>query len=199
MLEFKQAVSRLVLQIEKLSPNFSDSRSFLEDILCKLSRDTYLELYRHYGKTDFTYTEIDKGLQVIINLMEVLAIQPSHGKKSFHNISDNSGHNPVQEQKKVFPKQNFNSSSTKPPTNKFRSGNVNSCIFCFNNHSSRYCTNYSSVDSRKDRIKQLSYCFKCLKSGHKAVECKESIVCRNCNKAHHTFCVTLVTRLLTTQ
>ncbi|MCG8034488.1 MAG: DUF1759 domain-containing protein [Candidatus Thiodiazotropha taylori] len=59
------------------------------------------------------------------------------------------------------------------------------CRYCENKHWSDECPTYRTVKERKQQLKDS--CFKCLKTGHLAKECKRSKVCVHCGEvnAHH--------------
>ncbi|XP_052760015.1 uncharacterized protein LOC128202884 [Mya arenaria] len=64
------------------------------------------------------------------------------------------------------------------------------CKYCSRSHWSDECTEYRTVDERKRKIKGC--CFKCLKSGHMANECKTSKACVYCgefNQHHRSLCL----------
>lgn len=63
------------------------------------------------------------------------------------------------------------------------------CKFCAKNHWSDECLEYKTLSDRKKRIK--GSCFRCLKFGHRAVECKSNKSCVYCgeyNKHHRSLC-----------
>ena len=59
------------------------------------------------------------------------------------------------------------------------------CIFCNQNHTSSKCNMITDVNSRKAILKTKGKCFVCLRSGHKASECKSTNNCYKCGSQHH--------------
>lgn len=61
-----------------------------------------------------------------------------------------------------------------------------SCSFCSGAHPRARCTQYSTLEQRIERCKQLKLCFNCLAADHNTVRCpKPKIQCRNCNAQHN--------------
>ena len=59
------------------------------------------------------------------------------------------------------------------------------CIFCEGNHWSDECPKYTTIPSRKDRIK--GRCFVCFKQNHQSKKCNKTRLCYHCgeSKRHH--------------
>ena len=58
------------------------------------------------------------------------------------------------------------------------------CIYCSETHWSNECSNFTTLQSRRDKLKGL--CFKCLQMGHVAKSCTRDRACAHCgNKNHH--------------
>ena len=66
------------------------------------------------------------------------------------------------------------------------------CRFCdLEGHSTYYCSKYKTLDQRKDRCKELKFCFKCTSNKHLAANCPGKsgnlkYPCRVCNSKGHT-------------
>ncbi|MCG7879441.1 MAG: hypothetical protein N0C90_24385, partial [Candidatus Thiodiazotropha endolucinida] len=63
------------------------------------------------------------------------------------------------------------------------------CRFCEQRHWSHECPKYRTVAERKKQLK--GSCFKCLKTGHKAKDCKKGKTCVHCgevNDHHRSLC-----------
>ena len=59
------------------------------------------------------------------------------------------------------------------------------CTFCKQNHTSSKCNMITDVNSGKAIFKSKRKCFVCLRSGHKASECKSTNKCYKCGSQHH--------------
>ena len=59
------------------------------------------------------------------------------------------------------------------------------CTFCIQNHTSSKCNMITDVNSRKAILKSKGKCFVCLRSCHKASECKSTNKCYKCASRHH--------------
>ena len=60
------------------------------------------------------------------------------------------------------------------------------CCFCQQPHPSAKCTTVAQVEARKQILKGSGRCFRCLRRGHIARECRSATKCSNCNGRHHT-------------
>lgn len=66
------------------------------------------------------------------------------------------------------------------------------CIYCNEPHWSDECPRYTTLQTRKEKLKGC--CFNCLKSGHVLKECKVDRACAHCGKKgnhHRSLCSTL--------
>ena len=52
-----------------------------------------------------------------------------------------------------------------------KSKSMSPCAFCGGNHLHRLCTQYTSPNTRKDRLLQSGRCFVCLTKGHLSADC----------------------------
>ena len=59
------------------------------------------------------------------------------------------------------------------------------CEFCRGDHLHEECTKVVDIEKRKELIKRYGRCFKCLKKGHKAQDCRVRVKCASCNGGHH--------------
>ena len=60
------------------------------------------------------------------------------------------------------------------------------CRFCLGDHFSINCSEYTTVDKRRQQAKKLNLCYNCLLSNHAVSECKNAGRCRKCSKKHHS-------------
>uniref|UniRef100_A0A1I8H6U5 CCHC-type domain-containing protein n=1 Tax=Macrostomum lignano TaxID=282301 RepID=A0A1I8H6U5_9PLAT len=59
------------------------------------------------------------------------------------------------------------------------------CTYCKGSHSSESCTNLVSADQRRAFLASEKRCFRCLRLGHLAPQCKDPRPCRGCSGRHH--------------
>ena len=68
--------------------------------------------------------------------------------------------------------------------------NKKSCIICHKNNHFRVmeCQDFRtcSIPHRRAIVIKHGLCFRCLKSGHNAINCPSKINCKTCNRSHHT-------------
>ena len=85
--------------------------------------------------------------------------------------------------------QNSKIHTSRPSVN---SKSMSPCAFCGGNHLHRLCAQYTSPNTRKDRLLQSRRCFVCLKKGHCGADCPafDTRTCKNCKSAghHHLIC-----------
>lgn len=68
----------------------------------------------------------------------------------------------------------------------FLTGNEDiKCAFCLGSHPHVKCTRVTDFKERKNIARKFSRCFKCLRKGHRIVECKTNITCSKCKGDHH--------------
>ena len=194
--EFRLTFEKLLLQIETLTK--SPCRDYLiKDIVAKrLAPKTLQFLYNKYDTFDLTLLQIKDGIGHIIKSMEYSqslsdqSVKPNNKNDDKVNTQPkpkSSNPSTITKQVAVLPKSD---KSVPKPANTQSIPEFSwskSCIFCNQIHSSKYCNKYSTFDGRRDRVRELDLCFKCLKKGHRAAVCTVKPECRNCNGAHHTF------------
>ena len=76
LLNFKLSFEKLVSQIQQLDPLDTSNRLFRETLISKIPATSFDILAQKYKTTQFTYEHITEGLEGIINLMELCALQP---------------------------------------------------------------------------------------------------------------------------
>ena len=64
-------------------------------------------------------------------------------------------------------------------------GTEKNCTFCLKAHSSENCEEVKGINDRKNVLLRNAKCFSCLKSGHRAFQCRSRIACRNCKMVGH--------------
>ena len=60
------------------------------------------------------------------------------------------------------------------------------CAFCEGQHWDDKCEKFNSLEQRKERVKELHLCWKCLQTGHTAKQCSYSKKCFHCKGNHNT-------------
>uniref|UniRef100_A0A914LI66 Peptidase aspartic putative domain-containing protein n=1 Tax=Meloidogyne incognita TaxID=6306 RepID=A0A914LI66_MELIC len=58
------------------------------------------------------------------------------------------------------------------------------CYFCQKKHWSNECRKYSTLQARKERIKEDMRCIRCCRLGHEAADCQHPSKCLGCSGAH---------------
>ena len=62
---------------------------------------------------------------------------------------------------------------------------VKNCAFCLGRHAPANCKKVNDVNARKNILVKYGRCFKCLRRGHRARDCKSTELCNKCGKPHH--------------
>ena len=57
------------------------------------------------------------------------------------------------------------------------------CIYCSQGHWSDECTKFTTLQARKERVKNS--CFKCLQKGHMLKDCRHNRQCAHCGRQSH--------------
>ena len=61
------------------------------------------------------------------------------------------------------------------------------CAYCnADNHISSSCNKITTVNERKNILKEKKLCYNCTGKYHSATECRSKRSCNNCNQRHHT-------------
>ena len=61
----------------------------------------------------------------------------------------------------------------------------NVCVFCRRNHKTKFCDIITKPEIRKDILFKEQRCFICMKKGHSAKQCKNTMKCFKCSGRHH--------------
>ena len=208
LLDFKLTYEKLLAQINHLEQQDITARFFREVLIKKLPAETFKILVNKYHTYQFTVKQISEGLANIVELMEMCKEQPKSDRRNetFVNnvVAVDKKSDKVPKHSYSLSKQNASNNSaftgTKLKTLPMHSAaqNVNAaanklCLFCNQSHSSKFCNQYPSFESRRERVRNLNLCFCCLKKGHRVNDCNQKFECRNCNgNNHHTFlCIKL--------
>ena len=198
LLEFQLAFEKIVLQLENLKPNYTSNQHFLEALISKLPVETFRALAIRYQCTKFTHKQVSDGLTEMIGLMERCKLQPQSNRKNgvVSKVAVESKSQSRYASKSTQKKSSGNRSQSKAQSVKkvaVSTQSNNLCVFCSKDHSSKHCSNYSTFESRRNRVHELNLCFICLKPGHRASDCGRTLECRNCSSdMHHMFlCIKL--------
>ena len=71
------------------------------------------------------------------------------------------------------------------------------CAFCLGKHYHEDCPTVKDIKQRKSIVVRFARCFKCMKKGHRARECKSKVMCKKCGQGHHiSLCEAQVTQQL---
>ena len=201
LLGFKLNYEKLIHQINHLENQDVNSKFFRESLVKKLPAETFKILANKYDTYSFTIEQISAGLDRIVDLMEMCDEQPqsSHINSNSKSLtldrrSDKPSPRPYTicqqpvRSNSALTDNIAKSTSMRPMPQSVNLANTRLCLFCNQPHSSKFCSKYPSVESRRERIHDLALCFCCLKSGHRATDCTQKLECRNCNRSnHHTF------------
>ena len=59
------------------------------------------------------------------------------------------------------------------------------CAFCLGKHASENCQRIKDSKERKSIVMKYARCFKCIKKGHRARDCKVNVLCSKCGQEGH--------------
>ena len=68
------------------------------------------------------------------------------------------------------------------------------CIFCHRNHKTKFCDIITKPEIRKEILFKERHCFICMKKGHSAKQCRNTMKCFNCSGRHHVVVCTFQNR-----
>ena len=198
MVKITLLFSRDEKNVEIINTNYASNQYFLEALISKLPVETFRALAIRYQCTKFTYKHVSDGLTEMIDLMERCKLQPQSNRKNevVSKVAVQSKSQSRNASKSTQKKSSGNRSQNKAQLMKKVTASAQSsnlCVFCSKDYSSKHCSNYSTFESRRNRVRELNLCFICLKPGHRASDCSRTLECRNCSSdTHHTFlCIKL--------
>ena len=113
-------------------------------------------------------------------LLETIKVEIEAGEISEGSSITNVKETTVNNQPKAKPTTSTFLANEQRNTNSF---NIQRA-FCNELHYSASC-NVTSVDARKEKLKESGRCFVCLSKDHQAKGCTSQMKCRCCHRAHH--------------
>ena len=135
---------------------------FIKDLLqAKVSKDTQSFLFQREKAQYFSYEAFNKGLQVLINLLETTSHNSSkreHAGAENHTSKLVSGSSSPKA-KLAMQATSSNSTATSASKN-------STCFFCKEAHPSIKCPTYLTPTDRKNALYQNKRCFKCGGGNH---------------------------------
>ena len=147
--------------------DFRQSELVIKSIVVrKLPFQTFDRICDIYVIHDFTLDQMEMGIQHIVDKLEQAVLALAEGA-TIKQVEVNS---PSQDQ---FSKQ------SKPKANQ-------RCSYCSGEHLAHECAKYKTVNSREDRVMQLTLCYNCLTPGHSSKTCRSTKTCRTCGSHHHS-------------
>uniref|UniRef100_A0AAF5PLT0 CCHC-type domain-containing protein n=1 Tax=Wuchereria bancrofti TaxID=6293 RepID=A0AAF5PLT0_WUCBA len=61
------------------------------------------------------------------------------------------------------------------------------CVFCNKDHWNNECNIYAKLKLQMERLREITACFKCLRTGHATSDCKKGkLLCFHCKSPHNT-------------
>ena len=161
LVELKQFVTlakQLFTQINSVTVVTSAEDHIKSTLTQKLPKSAYEQIVNHYGKFEFSLTELFKEID------EQITVRSASHK----------------------PHASGNTSSANKRKDSRNLSNPKNCQLCQGDHKPTECTTYKSRDSRRERVLKLNLCFNCLSAKHKSKLCKSKYSCRKCHNRHHT-------------
>ena len=205
---FQNTIEKYLRSLEVLGENV-DQHVFTSMIRTKLPEDVLRQLEFNKGaKAEWTLKILRKELEDYIVVCErsgkrkeeyatnnkFSVSKPTTGYANNYPVGNHDRYQKTYSDTHRRPASSSESlfASTKQKTNRDVSGNTfmsKSCRFCEKKHWSDECSEYASLEDRKKQIKGC--CYRCLKKGHMAGDCKSNKVCVYCgeyNKHQRSLC-----------
>ena len=174
--------------LRQLTDSFNKHLRSLEALKQNINQDIFVSVFKTKLPSNvICHIEIQKGASTkwtVVKLIELLEEYVSACEKAVKGkgVNQKSG---FQENSNVSNTRNKATAEALPVNVKDTKSLRNQCRYCSGKHWSDECPEYKSIFERKKCLK--GSCFKCLKSGHMASECKSKKVCVYCKEMdiHH--------------
>lgn len=175
LLSFKLEYESTLRSLKNYVDTEASDWMITEQILTKLPVQAVEYIYQH-TKTQYPkLEEIGDGLQSLLELMA----QKSKFHKEISLTNTGKPHMPVKQESIRQEKTQIGSYVL--------SASEQRCLFCQGvNHFSYQCSTYGSVAVRRDRLKELGRCLRCVRKDHDVSNCKTRFtLCKTCGKDNH--------------
>ena len=174
-------IERHLRSLKALSQD-TEQDVFISMITAKLPKDVLTQLELQKGaRTKWTVGELRESLNDYISARE----------RSEQHASSSKAEDAESQDKAMISSAEALMGVQIERGNKERKKQFPTCKYCDENHWSDECTSYTTVESRKKKIK--GNCFICLKSTHQTRDCPVRVKCHYCkqvNKHHRSLCPT---------
>ncbi|XP_069950437.1 uncharacterized protein [Cherax quadricarinatus] len=191
----RQSLEKFRIEVMSLTNSLKDlhdwgkSEWFISQVIQrKLAGTTVHELHLKYQMNRFTIQQIAEGLGDLVSHLSIgvrAESPPSLHKNpdSYSKISRDQSKAHTTNVGVYFGKV----SKVRTSKQNLRDTHARICMFCEGEHASTSCSEYTTLSSRQQRLKELRLCFKCC-GEHFARDCGAQLSeCRVCCKGkHHT-------------
>ena len=163
---FQIAFTGILRQLKSSVTNLDDSEWLIRVLLQNKLPESFIKvLYNRFHTNYFTVEQIDDAISDYVkqhdnNQNSVRISSPSHNKLQVRQTNNS---------------QTTVASILTPPL----------CIFCQNNHPSRVCPNFSTVESRRNKLEQMRKCSRCTQAHDKSTCQIQFSPCKTCGKTNH--------------
>ena len=140
----------------------------LADILTRKLPQKFKDfLFNLYKKSDYSTQELYNGIRDYVKQAKLQ-------------------HNPIDSSRLVKDKPiSYPTPAPRTTIAAFTSTDTNDCMFCQENHYTKHCFRYMTVEDRRRRLQELGKCKRCLQNSHQGACAIHLSNCRYCGKGNH--------------
>jgi hypothetical protein len=177
-----ETVQRIAYQLEALGATISEDTLLV--IQTKLPKSILEKLFEKKARTDeWTFDVLAEHVESILQHKEDVdcAVRECHESARRNNTVDDK------KSASKFPRYGDREPKLVAMAVNKSERNTWPCVFCNNEqHRSSSCSQYSTIDARKTRLRELNLCYHCFRTVHFGQPCEREKKCWKCKGPHNT-------------
>ena len=183
----------IIRNLKQYVPNVQESNWLLQEMLLrKLPSEVEALLFSKLNKHYFSVDEVEQGIKDAIQHLsklkdkqEIRSVPPNKEKKAKQQTVQPNTVLPINRGRRLE-QSTSQASAVGSYQLENRELKENQCLFCQGDHYGVDCSQYTTLNEKRDRLKELGRCARCTSKTHEAKHCGAIInTCRRCNRGKH--------------